>query len=99
MAKVTSKLQVTVPKAIAAAATGFRPGDEIEWVAAGRYDPRAAPVSSGGAERPTSKSGFGCLTRRPSASASGRPARARSAVPAVTEDGNGTDLYERARPR
>jgi AbrB family looped-hinge helix DNA binding protein len=33
MAKVTSKLQVTVPKAIANA-YGIRPGDEIEWVAA-----------------------------------------------------------------
>ena len=34
MAKVTSKLQVSVPKAIADQ-YGIRPGDEIEWVAAG----------------------------------------------------------------
>jgi len=34
MAKVTSKLQVTVPKAIADMYR-IRPGDEIEWVAAG----------------------------------------------------------------
>lgn len=34
MAKVTSKLQVTVPKAIADR-YGIRPGDDIEWVAAG----------------------------------------------------------------
>jgi AbrB family looped-hinge helix DNA binding protein len=34
MAKVTSKLQVTVPKAIADQYR-IRPGDEIEWVAAG----------------------------------------------------------------
>jgi AbrB family looped-hinge helix DNA binding protein len=34
MAKVTSKLQVTVPKAIAAR-YGIRPGDAIEWVPAG----------------------------------------------------------------
>jgi AbrB family looped-hinge helix DNA binding protein len=34
MAKVTSKLQVTVPKAIAEQ-YGIHPGDEIEWVAAG----------------------------------------------------------------
>ena len=33
MAKVTSKLQVTVPKVIAQA-FGIRPGDQIEWVAA-----------------------------------------------------------------
>jgi AbrB family looped-hinge helix DNA binding protein len=34
VSKVTSKLQVTVPKAIADR-YGIRPGDEIEWVAAG----------------------------------------------------------------
>jgi AbrB family looped-hinge helix DNA binding protein len=34
MAKVTSKLQVTVPKTIAEQ-YGIRPGDEIDWVAAG----------------------------------------------------------------
>ncbi len=34
MARVTSKLQVTVPKAIAEK-YGIRPGDEIEWVPAG----------------------------------------------------------------
>ncbi len=34
MAKVTSKLQVTVPKALAVR-YGIRPGDEIEWEAAG----------------------------------------------------------------
>ncbi|MBI2204762.1 MAG: AbrB/MazE/SpoVT family DNA-binding domain-containing protein [Candidatus Rokubacteria bacterium] len=34
MAKVTSKLQVTVPKVIAER-YGIKPGDEIEWVEAG----------------------------------------------------------------
>jgi len=34
MAKVTSKLQVTVPKAVADR-YGIRPGDEIEWLASG----------------------------------------------------------------
>lgn len=34
MAKITSKYQVSVPKAIAEQ-YGLRPGDEIEWVAAG----------------------------------------------------------------
>ena len=34
MSKITSKLQVTVPKAIADQ-YGIRPGDEIEWVPAG----------------------------------------------------------------
>jgi AbrB family looped-hinge helix DNA binding protein len=34
MAKVTSKLQVTVPKMVADH-YGIRPGDEIEWLVAG----------------------------------------------------------------
>ncbi len=34
MSKVTSKLQVTLPKALADQ-YGIRPGDEIEWEAAG----------------------------------------------------------------
>ncbi|HKV41719.1 MAG TPA: AbrB/MazE/SpoVT family DNA-binding domain-containing protein [Blastocatellia bacterium] len=34
MAKVTSKLQVTIPKAIAHR-YGIRPGDDIEWTPAG----------------------------------------------------------------
>lgn len=34
MSKVTSKLQVTVPKAIAQQ-HGIRPGDEIDWIPAG----------------------------------------------------------------
>jgi bifunctional DNA-binding transcriptional regulator/antitoxin component of YhaV-PrlF toxin-antitoxin module len=47
MAKVTSKLQVTVPKALAVQ-YGIRPGDEISWLAAGdaiRVEPpRARPA-------------------------------------------------------
>ena len=42
MAKVTSKLQVTIPKAIADR-HGLRPGDEIEWVSTGDAI-RVAPV-------------------------------------------------------
>ena len=34
MSKVTSKLQVTIPKAIANM-LGIMPGDELEWIAAG----------------------------------------------------------------
>lgn len=34
MAKVTSKLQLTVPKAVADQ-YGIRPGDELDWVPAG----------------------------------------------------------------
>ena len=42
MAKVTSKRQVTIPKRVADA-LGIRPGDELDWVAAGdvaRVSPR-----------------------------------------------------------
>ncbi|HEX7049832.1 MAG TPA: AbrB/MazE/SpoVT family DNA-binding domain-containing protein [Longimicrobiales bacterium] len=34
MSKVTSKLQVTIPKRLAEE-YGIKPGDEIEWIAAG----------------------------------------------------------------
>jgi len=34
MPKVTSKLQLTVPRAIADQ-YGIRPGDELQWIAAG----------------------------------------------------------------
>jgi AbrB family looped-hinge helix DNA binding protein len=44
MAKVTSKLQVTVPKAVADR-FGIRPGDDIEW----RVDGRTIQVVPGGA--------------------------------------------------
>lgn len=43
MAKVTSKLQVTIPKALAEE-VGIRPGDDIDWTAAGeslRVTPRS----------------------------------------------------------
>ncbi len=36
MAKVTSKLQVTIPKALADR-YGIRPGDDIEWESAGQF--------------------------------------------------------------
>jgi AbrB family looped-hinge helix DNA binding protein len=47
MAKVTSKLQVTVPKAIAERYS-IRPGDQIDWVAAGdviRVIPSGKPTA------------------------------------------------------
>jgi AbrB family looped-hinge helix DNA binding protein len=49
MSKVTTKLQVTVPKAIADQ-YGIRPGDQLDWVAAGdsiRAIPRALKHRSG----------------------------------------------------
>ena len=49
MAKVTSKLQVTLPKALAVR-YGIRPGDEIEWQSAGdgiRMVPKALATRPG----------------------------------------------------
>ena len=45
MSKVTTKLQLTVPKAIADK-YGIRPGDELEWVPAGETI-RVVPVHRG----------------------------------------------------
>jgi bifunctional DNA-binding transcriptional regulator/antitoxin component of YhaV-PrlF toxin-antitoxin module len=53
MAKVTSKLQVTLPKALAIQ-HGIQPGDEIEWQSAGdgiRIMPRALITRPGAALR------------------------------------------------
>ncbi len=44
MAKVTSKLQLTIPKAIANA-YGIKPGDELEWEPAG-HPIRVIPPNS-----------------------------------------------------
>ena len=52
MSKVTSKLQVTIPKALAER-YGIRPGDEIEWEAAGPFI-RIVPASRKG-RRPLGK--------------------------------------------
>ena len=38
MAKVTSELQITVPKTLAAE-LGIRPGDDIEWAVSGSGRP------------------------------------------------------------
>lgn len=48
MAKVTSKLQLTVPKVIADQ-YGIRPGDELDWIPAG--DAIRVVVKTGRAER------------------------------------------------
>lgn len=48
MSKVTAKLQVTIPRALARR-HGLRPGDEIEWVSAGdsiRIEPVTRPPLS-----------------------------------------------------
>jgi len=94
VAKVTSKLQVTVPKAIADR-FGIRPGDDIEWRAEGnaiRVLPRAA--DGGALDREARLRSFDEATaRQKSRNRGGR--RARRADRGWTRE----ELYDRARPR
>ena len=94
MAKVTSKLQVTVPKAIADR-FGIRPGDEIEWRAEGS----AIRVLTRPAEA-TSIDLAGRLRAFDEATAR-QKARHRSGRRARTADRGWTrsELYDRVRPR
>jgi AbrB family looped-hinge helix DNA binding protein len=96
MAKVTSKLQVTVPKAIAAQ-YGIRPGDEIEWVPAGDAI-RVVPAGRGAVGATDLQSRlklFDAATERQRLRQSKRPRR-----PARGDRGwKREDLYDRARPR
>jgi AbrB family looped-hinge helix DNA binding protein len=95
MAKVTSKLQVTVPKAIADQ-YGIRPGDEIEWVAAGdciRVIPPGPRVTAVDVEMRLRL--FDAATQRQRRRQAGRrPARAPR-----DRGWRREDLYSRARPR
>ena len=95
MSRVTSKLQVTVPKAIAVQ-YGIRPGDEIEWVAAGdsiRVQPsgrKATPV-----DVETRLKLFDAATERRRR----RQSRRRRAQPPRDRGWRRAELYERGRSR
>ena len=95
MAKVTSKLQVTVPKVIAAR-YGIRPGDEIEWVPAGetiRIVPGGRLARVADPQRRLKL--FDAATERQRRrQAAGARRRARGGRGWTRED-----LYDRARPR
>jgi len=92
MSKVTSKLQVTLPKALADR-FGIRPGDEIEWEAAGEVirvlPPGAAPAAL---DREQQLQVFDAATRRQAERQAGSRRRR-------TADGNRgwtrEELYER----
>ena len=97
MAKVTSKLQVTMPKAIADQ-YGIRPGDEIEWVAAGetiRVVPPGRQVQAVDLELRLRLFDAATERQRLRLRQSGRP-RARAGR---KRGWKREDLYERARPR
>jgi AbrB family looped-hinge helix DNA binding protein len=94
MSKVTSKLQVTLPKAIADR-YGIQPGDDIDWEPAGDSI-RVVPARAAQADVQQRLRLFDAATRR-IASGSRKPAsRARTQV------GRGwtrEELYDRGRAR
>jgi AbrB family looped-hinge helix DNA binding protein len=94
MAKVTSKYQVTLPKAIAKH-YGIRPGDNIDWVAAGeviRVIPGGKPEAAADVE--TRLRIFDQATERLRARAA-----ARTMKPPRNRGWRREDLYERGRSR
>jgi len=98
MAKVTSKYQVTVPKKIAERYS-IRPGDEIDWVAAGeviRVIPQGKRVPP--EDRESQLRLFDQATERHRR----RPSVRQEPRPAVRPRGRGwrrEDLYKRGRSR
>lgn len=97
MAKVTSKLQVTVPKAIAEQ-YGIHPGDHIDWSPAGdairvaRVAPRRA---TGAGDGPSARLKlFDQATARQQQRQAGRPRTRR----AKTRGWRREELYDRGRP-
>jgi len=92
MAKVTSKYQVTLPKAIADQ-YNIRPGDHIEWTAAGegiRVVPGSKLIDS--ADPKARLHWFDLATKRQQ-----RRAAARNVRPVRDRGWKREDLYERGR--
>jgi len=93
MAKVTSKLQVTIPKALADR-SGIRPGDDIEWSESGE----GLRIAPSGNRPPLSieerLSLFDQATERQK-----KRQRGRNVKPAVDRGWSREDLYHRGRSR
>lgn len=95
MAKVTSKLQVTIPKAIAEKYR-IRPGDEIEWLPAGdsiRVVPEG--VRPAPADRRRRLDLFDRATERQQERQRGRMER----TPTLERGWSREELYDRGRAR
>ena len=95
MAKVTSKLQVTVPKALAER-YGIQPGDDIRFEDAGeiiRVLPAGADAPAEGLDIEARLRLFDAATARQREREAGRPAR-RARARGWTRK----ELYERGRP-
>ena len=89
---MTSKLQVTIPKALADR-YGMRPGDEIDWEAAGdalRVTPHRRPARTDPAQR---------LRRFDRATERLRRRRPAKAGAGASRGWTREELYERARSR
>jgi AbrB family looped-hinge helix DNA binding protein len=95
MAKVTSKLQVTIPKALAESFS-IRPGDDIEWIPAGDSI-RVVPAkrATGGREKAFRLRLFDQATRRQQQRQAALGRVERPADRGWTRD----ELYVRGRPR
>ena len=95
MAKVTSKLQVTIPKALAEE-YGIEPGDEIDWSASGDAIRFARRVHNTQPDVDSKLEMFDAATKR-------QRDRERSVErPHRPEEGRGwtrEELYERGKPR
>ncbi len=95
MARVTSKLQVTIPKAIARR-YGIEPGQDVEWLPAGdaiRVVPEAA------ADRPVDRHRrlvlFDQATERQRARERGRPVSEVGGTETIDRGWRREDLYQR----
>ncbi|HUE88548.1 MAG TPA: AbrB/MazE/SpoVT family DNA-binding domain-containing protein [Vicinamibacterales bacterium] len=93
MARVTSKLQVTLPKALADQ-YGIAPGDDIEWEAAGDYIRVTPSASPPALDREARLRIFDQATARQKARDKARAA-ARTGERGWTRE----ELYQRGRPR
>lgn len=95
MSKVTSKRQVTIPKAVADR-YGIEPGDEIRWVPAGD-EIRVVPPHAVGGARLAREERLDLFDR-----ATGRRDRRREETPVCRPADRGwtrDELYARGRPR
>lgn len=100
MSRVTSKLQVTLPKAIAER-HGIAPGDEIEWESAGdviRIVPASRRAPSGG-DISSRLRLFDQATRRQEERNCGFDRRDLSEASRHGRGWSRLELYERGRPR
>jgi len=94
MGKVTSKLQVSVPKAVADR-VGIRPGDRLEWTVTGaEIRVRVPGRRATGLSRAERLARFDDTTRRVEAAGRGRRSRAAQGRGWTREE-----LYGRGRPR